>query len=111
MEIYLVFIAIAIVEIFIIDLSGAIDNLIKPIIRWILKINKNTNIYIPLLECSLCVVFHTGWIYLLCVGEFTAYNFLFTTLISFFSKNISGFLLWVRELLVKIETLLYKLIR
>lgn len=111
MEMYLTFLAIAVIEIFIIDLSGAIQGLFQPIVKRILGINKDSNIHIPLLECSLCVIFHTGWIYLLCIGEFTAYNLLFTSLVSFFSKNISGFLLWIRELLIKIETLLYKIIR
>lgn len=111
MEIYLRFLAIAVIEIFIIDLSGAIQGLVHPIVKKILGINKDSNIHIPLIECSLCVVFHTGWIFLLCIGEFNAYNFLFTSMISFFSKNISGFLRWIQELLVKIEDLLYKIIR
>ena len=111
MEMYLTFLAIAVVEIFIVDLSGSIQGLVHPIVKKIFGINKNTNIHIPLIECSLCVVFHTGWIFLLCIGEFNAYNFLFTSLISFFSKNISGFFRWIQEALVKIECMLYKIIR
>lgn len=111
MEMYLTFLAIAVIEIFIIDLSGAIQGLFHPIVKRILGINKDSNIHIPLIECSLCVVFHTGWIYLLCIGEFNAYNLLFTSMVSFFSKNISGFLRWIQELFVKIEDLLYKIIR
>lgn len=111
MNIFLTFLAITIVEIFIVDLSGSIQTLVHPIVKRILGINPNTNIYIPLIECSLCVVFHTGWIYLLCIGEFTAYNLLFTTLLSFFAKNIAGFLRWIQELLIKIEDILYKIIR
>ena len=111
MEMYLTFLAIAVIEIFIIDLSGAIQGLIHPIVKRILGINKDSNIHIPLIECSLCVVFHTGWIFLLCIGEFNAYNLLFTSMVSFFSKNISGFIRWIQELLVKIEDLLYKIIR
>lgn len=111
MEMYLTFLAIAVIEIFIIDLSGAIQGLFHPIVKRILGINKDSNIHIPLIECSLCVVFHTGWIYLLCIGEFNAYNLLFTSMVSFFSKNISGFLRWIQESLVKIEDLLYRIIR
>lgn len=111
MEMYLTFLAIAVIEIFIIDLSGAIQGLIHPIVKRILGINKDSNIHIPLIECSLCVVFHTGWIFLLCIGEFNAYNLLFTSMVSFFAKNISGFIRWISELLVKIENLLYKIIR
>lgn len=111
MEMYLTFLAIAVIEIFIIDLSGAIQGLFHPIVKRMLGVNKDSNIHIPLIECSLCVVFHTGWIFLLCIGEFNAYNLLFTSMVSFFSKNISGFLRWCSELLIKIETLLYKIIR
>lgn len=111
MEMYLTFLAIAVIEIFIIDLSGAIQGLFHPIVKRILGINKDSNIHIPLIECSLCVVFHTGWIFLLCIGEFNAYNLLFTSMVSFFSKNISGFLRWIQESLVKIEDLLYRIIR
>ena len=108
---YLTFLAIAVIEIFIVDLSGAIPGLVHPIVKKILGLKKESNIHIPLIECSLCVVFHTGWIFLLCVGEFNAYNLLFTSMVSFFSKNISGLLLWIQELLVKIEDLLYRIIR
>ena len=111
MEMYLTFLAIAVIEIFIIDLSGSIQGLVHPIVKKTFGINKNTNIHIPLIECSLCVVFHTGWIFLLCIGEFNAYNFLFTSLIAFLSNNISGFLRWIQELLVQIEDILYKMIR
>lgn len=110
MSIYLTFLALAIIEIFIIDISGAMDGLVKPIIRRILGLSKTANITIPLFECSLCVVFHTGWIFLLCTGQFTIINFLFTTLIAFFSKNIAGFMRWTQDILIYIEELLYKII-
>lgn len=108
---YLIFLALAVIEIFIIDLSGAIPHLLHPIVRRILHLPKNSQIHIPLIECSMCVVFHTGWIFLLATGDFTIYNFLLTTLTSFFSSNISSFLNWIKELLIKIESLLYKWIR
>ena len=111
MEVYLTFLALAVIEIFIIDLSGAIQGLVHPILKKILGINKGARIYIPLLECSLCVVFHSGWIYLLCIGEFTIYNFLFTSMVSFFAKNISGLLRWFQEFLVHIEEILYRWIK
>lgn len=109
--IYLTFLAIALIEIFIIDLSGAIDHLIKPIIRKILGVSKNAMINIPLIECSLCVIFHTGWIYLLSIGEFSAFNLLYTSMIAYYSKNLCGLLLWLKEALVKIENTLYKFIQ
>lgn len=111
MEMYLTFLAIAVVEIFIIDVSGAVQGLFHPLVKKILGINKNSNIHIPLIECSLCVVFHTGWIFLLCIGEFNAYNLLFTSMVSFLSKTISGILIWIQEFFIHLLDILYRWIR
>ena len=104
------FFAIALIEIYVIDLSGAIPSLLHPVVRKLLNI-KTGNIQIPLLECSLCVIFHTGWIYLLITGNFTAVNLLATTLISLYSKNLAGLLRWSTELLVKLENVLYDIFK
>lgn len=111
MENIIVFLYIAVIEIFIIDLSGSMEGLVKPLIKRILGINKKTDIKIPLIECSKCVIFHSGWIFLLCVGDFTAVNLCMVALVSFFSKNISGFLLWIQEALIKVEGWLYRLLK
>lgn len=103
------FLALALIEIFIVDISGAIQGMIHPVIRKLLK--TQGNIHIPLIECSLCVVFHTGWIFLLCTGNFTLINFMITTMIAFLSKNIEGFLRLIQELLVKLESRLYDIFK
>lgn len=105
------FLALVVIEIFIVDLSGAIDNIVKPILRKIFKIDDRVNIKVPLLGCSMCVAFWSGIIFLLCIGKFTLINFMITSLISFFTKNIGGLLRWFSELLVKMEGCLYNILK
>lgn len=105
---YLEFLALALIEVFIIDISGAYDNLLKPITRKLLKLPKNANIEIPVIGCSLCTIFHTGWIFLLATGNFTILNFLFTTMIAFLSDSLGYILNVSKDLLNNLITIFYK---
>ena len=92
---------------FIVDLSGFIQEMEGILSKWL-----KFKVHIPKpFSCSLCLSFWINLIYLLIIHQFTLPYILIVSLLSFLSRNISGFMLWVRELLVKIETLLYKLIR
>ena len=98
---------IQIIVCFIIDLSGFIQEMEGILSKWL-----KFKVHIPKpFSCSLCLSFWCNLIYLLIIHQFTLPYILIVSILSFFSKNISGFLLWIRELMVKIETLLYKLIR
>lgn len=92
---------------FIVDLSGFIQEMEGILSKWL-----RFKVHIPKpFDCSLCQVWWINLIYLIIIHQFTLPYILIVSLLSFFSKNISGLLLFIRELLVKIETLLYKLIR
>ena len=91
----LTFLAIAIIEIFIIDISGVMQSLVHPLLKKLFNIKGQ--IRVPLFDCSLCVVFHTGWIYLLATNQFTAIAFLFTTMVSFLSSHIRSLLLLISD--------------
>ena len=91
----LTFLAIAIIEIFIIDISGVMQSLVHPLLKKLFNIKGQ--IRVPLFDCSLCVVFHTGWIYLLATNQFTAIAFLFTTMVSFLSSHIRSILLLISD--------------
>lgn len=91
---------------YLIDLSGFIQSMergLGKILHYRVEIPKP-------FSCSLCSGFWLGLIYLLFSGHFTLYYVVVVALFSFFSKNISGFLRWVQEVLTKIEQVLYKLI-
>ena len=98
---------------FVIDISGFF-NFVKKFIASRLehkyKNLKYEDIKIPFATCSLCTVWWTGIIYLLCIGEFTLVNFTFVALLALLSSNISGMLLTFKDLLSMIETKLNELI-
>ena len=102
----LTFLAIAIIEIFIIDISGVMQSLVHPLLKKLFDIKGQ--IRIPLFDCSLCVVFHTGWIYLLATNQFTAIAFLFTTMVSFLSSHICSLLLLISDSISTLILLLNK---
>lgn len=102
---------------FIIDISGFINDGIKPLIAKI--INRNSNIKInpesinipKPFSCSLCLTFWSGLIYLLFTHNFTIPYIALVSFLSLISSNISGFLFVVKDILALIENLIQRLIQ
>lgn len=98
---------IQIIVCYIIDLSGVIQSIEEGLSKWL-----KVKCVIPRpFSCSLCSGWWINIIYLIAVHQFTLPYIVFVAILSFFSKNISGFLRWIQESLVKIEDILYKIIR
>lgn len=98
---------IQIIVCYIIDLSGVIQSIEEGLSKWL-----KVKCVIPRpFSCSLCSGWWINMIYLIVAHQFTLQYIVFVALVSFFSKNISGFIRWCSELLIKIETILYKIIR
>lgn len=107
MSILLDVIFIQIIVCYIIDLSGVIQSIEEGLSKW-----TKVRCVIPKpFSCSLCSGWWINLIYLIAVHQFTLPYIVFVAMVSFFSKNISGFLRWIQESLVKIEDLLYRIIR
>ena len=107
MNVLLDVIFIQIIVCFIIDLSGFIQSIEEGLSKWF----KFRCVIPKPFSCSLCSGWWINLIYLIITHHFTLPYVVFVALVSFFSKNISGLLRWIQELLVKIEDLLYKIIR
>lgn len=108
--IYLKLLLISLIIVYIIDISGAPENLFKPLIRSIMKLPKNTNLNIGPVECSKCAVWWIGLLYILCTGAFTIPNIAYVCLLSFLTIHIKGMILYIREFLIWIENKMYKII-
>ena len=92
---------------FIIDLSGIIQSIESGLGRWL-----KCKITIPRpFSCSLCMGWWLGLLFIIITGHFTLPYIAIVAGFSFFSKNITGFIRWVSDLLIKIEDILYKIIR
>lgn len=88
--------------VFIIDLSGIIDELEKMIAKW-LKVNK---VHIPKpFSCSLCSSWWCGLIYLLIMGQFTIPMIGFVALLAYLTPVSYNFLLLVKEALIRITNI------
>lgn len=107
---------ITIILCYIIDLSGVIDSLKTPFAYLLSKIYK-TNIpsdavTIPKpFSCSKCMVLWSGLLYLILTNQFNILNITICTLFSLFSSNVTGFLSFIKELLVYLENKLFEILQ
>ena len=102
---------IAVICVFIVDISGAIDSL-KSGIKWLLTNGKmkNSNYDLKPLSCSLCMTFWSGLIYLLVTSNFTLMYVAIVCLLSAFAGLIKSGILLVEDIVTKIIQLIYKYI-
>lgn len=102
---------IALIVVFIVDISGAIDSL-KIGLKLLLtkgKMKDNNYILKPF-DCSLCSVFWCGMGYLLITGTFCLPYAGFVCLLSCFSGFFKSTILLVEDILNSTIKLIYKLI-
>lgn len=106
---------LATIIVFIVDLSGAIENLVKPIVKYFLHIPPHKDITLPLIECSLCVTWWIGLIYICIVSisnSFTFNQFLILVsvlaLVSFLTSSIKDILVLIKDLIIRFIEVFYK---
>ena len=104
---------IEIIVCFIVDCSGFINSIKRQYLRKVFKI-KNPDIskinWKPF-DCSLCMNFWTGMIYLLITSNFTLPNFAILSILSLMSSNVSGLLFTIKDYWATLEMWLEKLIQ
>ena len=107
MSVFLDMLLIQVIVCFILDLSGFIESVEGGLSR---MLRFRCSIPRPF-SCSLCMGWWINIIYLIIIGSFTLRFIAVAAGLSFFSKNITGFIRWISEAMIKIETLLYRIIR
>lgn len=102
-------ILIAIIVVFIVDISGAIDSL-KSGIKLVLTKGKmkNSDYRLKPIDCSLCLNFWCSLIFLLCIGEFTLPYIACVCIICCFLGFIKNAILLVEDMLNKTIQIIYK---
>ena len=103
-------ICIAVIVVFIVDLSGFQDTVKRWIWRW-LKGNlpyRDFEMRIPF--CSLCMTHHICLLYALICGQFSLLIWLFICLLSFFTPQIKGVLRVVSDMMIKAENKIYDIL-
>ena len=106
---------LATIIVFIVDLSGSIEHLVKPIVKHLLHIPSHKDITLPLIECSLCVVWWSGLIYVCYVSianAFTFNQFLILvsvlSVVSFLTPVIKDLLILIKDLIIRFIEVFYK---
>ena len=102
---------IAVICVFIVDISGVIDSL-KSAIKWLLTNGKmkNSNYDLKPLSCSLCMTFWIGLIYLLCTSNFTISYIAFVCLLSASTGLLKDFWFLCEDIIKTIINIFYKVI-
>ena len=108
-------ILLAMIIVFIVDLSGSIEHLVKPIVKHLLHIPPQKDITLPLIECSLCCTWWAGLIYVCCISitnTFTFNQFLILvsvlSLVSFLTPVIKDILVLIKDLIIRFIEVFYK---
>lgn len=91
-------IQITFICVFIIDISGFIDEAEVMLGKWL----KGKVIIPKPFSCSLCMSWWVNLVYLLCVGQFTLTNITIVAIFAILTPVISTFVIWVRETLIEL---------
>lgn len=98
--------------VFIIDISGFVDEIVKRIYDKYIKVG-DYHTLLPKLKpftCSLCSTFWIGLIYLLITSQFNILMIGYVCLLAFLTPIIGDIFILVKDALNKIINLIYKLI-
>lgn len=94
MQIYIDLLLVALITIYIVDISGFTESWRSALAK-ILKVSALK----PLkpFDCSLCMTWWVCLIYALCVGQISLGTIAFSALLSHLSNPIGGFMIFIRE--------------
>lgn len=95
---------ITLITVFIIDLSGIIDELEHSLSKWLNK--KSVHIPKPF-SCSLCMTWWTGLIYLLVIHNFTFITIAYCALLAYLTPVFGALMQLVKDLLTKAVNIVY----
>lgn len=99
---------IALVCVLIIDISGFVDT-IKSLISKLLTNSKfnTTNFRIRPFDCSFCMTFWVGLVYILVTQQFTLVTLALILIMSFITEPLHQLLLLIKDLILKIINYIY----
>lgn len=113
MSVILDLILLTIIVCYIEDCSGFVQSVKRQFLRKVMKIKKPdaSTLNWPPFDCSRCMSFYSGLIYLLITHNFIIPYIAFVAFLSLISSNISGFLFSIKDILALIENLIQRLIQ
>ena len=108
---------ITIIVCFIVDVSGFINDGVKPFVAWLInrkstvKVKpENINIGKPF-SCSLCLTFWLSIIYIIVTNQFSLMNLVFICLLALLSSNISEAMMQIKDFIAWLQMKINNLMR
>ena len=101
---------IAVITVFVIDLSGFVDTIKRYIWKWLLGDKPYQDYSIKPWTCSLCMTHHICVIYALICGYFSLPIWMYICGLSFLTPQIKGFLMVIKDMLIKAENAIYNIL-
>lgn len=98
--IYIDLLVICLMVVFVIDLSGFVDDGIEPLLGKIFK-TSNVKLKKPW-GCSLCMSHHINLLYIIITGTFSIPMWGYVCLLSFMTPVFNNLLIGLRDFLIKI---------
>ena len=100
---------IAVIIVFGVDIAGFFTSIKEIIIKWISKGKFiGRNIIIKPFECSLCMTFWSGLIYLIVIGHFSLIYLAYLCLLCAFTGIIKSAILLLGDIITKFINWVYK---
>ena len=96
MGIYIEMLLVALVTIYIVDISGFTESW-RSALAGFLKMDVENMKPLPPFDCSLCMTWWICLIYALCVGQISLGTIAFSALLSHLSNPIGGLMIFIRE--------------
>lgn len=109
MTVYLILFLIAFCLVNLLDLSGFVEDGIKPFLARVFKVSKSSIKDKPWF-CSYCLSHHIGLLYLLFSHNATLINYGILLLICFLTPVIRDLLYLIRDILSTIVNIIYRLV-
>lgn len=103
-------ICIAVITVFVVDLSGFMDTVKRWIWKWLLKDRPYKDFSLKPFDCSLCMTHHICVLFALLSGCFSLPIWMFICVLSLFTGQIRGVLRLVGDLFVKAENKIYDIL-
>lgn len=100
---------LSVIIVFIVDISGAVDSL-KSGLKYLFTNGKmkGSDYRLKPIDCSLCMTFWVGLIYLFIIGKFTLPYITVVCILSAFSGLVKSSILLVEDCITKIIQVIYK---
>lgn len=93
--IYVNLVLIAVIVVYIVDISGVMDSLKYGLSKWLNATVKRLKPF----DCSLCMVWWAGVIYILAVDQFSLSTLCWVVILSMLSAQIGGMLHLLRDMI------------